>query len=177
MKSSMFVLWLLSWVLLFINKIPMLKYLFSILSMYYGRTTIWKILVRIRKVFIVFNAIIGVWMVYKSLDFGIDNLLAGFIGMGQTYLEIFGSLSKRLFNWFIELFDYKVVPNIPGSKPKPHPSGIYYPQGLDRAWKMTLPDLSKLPNAGDLFGNQGINININTTPWYKDLGTLIWIAG
>jgi small basic protein len=165
MKSSMFVLWLLSWALLFINKVPMLKYIFSFLSMYYGRTTIWQNLVKVRKIFIVFNAIIGVWMVYKSLDFGIDNLLAGFIGMGNTYLEIFSSLTKRLFNWFFELFDYKVVPNVPGTKPsipKPHPSGIYYPPGLDRAWKMTLPDLTKLPTPGDLFGNQGININIHT---------------
>jgi hypothetical protein len=58
-------------------------------------------------------------MVFKSVGFSMDNILAGFSGMGHQYLEIFTNFTKRLFNWFVELFDHKVVPNVPkdgGSK-------------------------------------------------------------
>jgi hypothetical protein len=132
------------------------------------------------KAFIMFNALIGVYMVFKSVGFSYDNILAGFAGMGHTYLEVLFNFSKRLFNWFFELFDYKVVPNVPNNPPSAPTSwwsskqSIYHPRGLDQAWRMNLPDLTKI--SSDLF-NPGINININTTPWYKDFSTLLWIGG
>jgi hypothetical protein len=70
-------LWLLSWLLFFVNIIPFLNKLVTVASFYYGRITIWKVLVKIRKTFIIFNAIIGVYMVYKTTGFSYDNILAG----------------------------------------------------------------------------------------------------
>jgi len=46
----------------------------SILSIYYGRTTIWKILVLLKKLFILFNALIGVYLVFKTTGFTFYNI-------------------------------------------------------------------------------------------------------
>jgi len=113
MKSSMFMLWLITAVLSYGSKIPFIKQIISVLSLYYGRTTFWKILIKLRKGFIMFNAVIGVYMVFKTVGFSYDNILAGFAGMGHNYLEIFTNFTKRLFHWFVELFDHKVIPNVP----------------------------------------------------------------
>ena len=106
--------WLATAVLSYGSKIPFIKQIVAMLSMYYGRTTFWKVLIRVRKLFIIFNAIIGVFMVYKTVGFSYENVLAGFAGMGHSYLEIFSNFIKKLFNWFVELFDHKVIPNVPG---------------------------------------------------------------
>jgi len=66
MKSTMFMLWIFTAVLSYAHKIPYIKQLVSVLSLMYGRTTIWKILVKIRKAFILFNAAIGVYLTYKT---------------------------------------------------------------------------------------------------------------
>jgi hypothetical protein len=36
--------------------------------------------------------------------------------MGYTYIEMFTNMTKRMFNWFVELFDHKIVPNVPNNK-------------------------------------------------------------
>jgi len=171
----MFVLWIITGVLSYAHKIPFIGRIITLLSLYYGRTTIWKILIRIRKLFVMFNAIIGVFIVFKTTGFSYDNVLAGFAGMGHTYLEIFINFTKRLFNWFFELFDYKIVPGgNPPKTPKIPNGGIYYPRGVDQGWYNKLYDTSKFTN--DWFKGP-LNININTTPWYKDLSTWLWLAG
>lgn len=104
-KAGAFWLYIITGVLGYAHKIPVVGKVLSLLSLWYGRTTIWKILVKIRKIFIVFNAIIGVYIVFKTVGFSTDNLLAGFYGVGHTYVETLFSLTKRLFNWFVELFD------------------------------------------------------------------------
>ena len=91
-------LWLFTAVLSYAHKIPYIKYIISTLSIMYGRTTIWKVLIKIRKGFIIFNAIIGVYMVFKTVGFSYDNILAGFVGMGHSYLEIFTNFTKKLFH-------------------------------------------------------------------------------
>jgi len=48
MKSSMFMLWLATAVLSYGSKIPYIKQIISVLSLYYGRTTIWKVLVKLK---------------------------------------------------------------------------------------------------------------------------------
>lgn len=98
MKSSMFMLWVVTAVLSYAHKIPFIKQIISVLSLWYGRTTIWKVLIKLRKMFIIFNAIIGIFMVYKTVGFNHENLLAGFSGMGHSYLEIFVNFNKRLFH-------------------------------------------------------------------------------
>jgi hypothetical protein len=100
MKSSMFYLWLITAVLSYAHKIPYIGRIITLLSMYYGKTTIWKVLIKLRRLFILFNAVIGIFMVYKTRapGFSADNILAGFAGMGHTYLELFMNFNKRLFN-------------------------------------------------------------------------------
>jgi hypothetical protein len=169
MKSSMIYLYLVSWFLLFLNKVPYIKYIISILSLIYGRTTIWSILVRTRKFFIIINAVIGMYIVIKTVGINHETLLANFVALGNGYLEIITNLAKRLFNWFLEVFGYNIVPTEP-SLPKPK---FYNPWGggmnltphyvLDLK---VLPDWYK-PNY----------LTINTNPWYKDLNTFIWISG
>ena len=51
------------------HKIPVIGKIINLFSLGYGRTTWWHILARIRKVFVVFNAIIGVYIVYKIAGF------------------------------------------------------------------------------------------------------------
>jgi hypothetical protein len=171
----MFVLWVLSWVLFFVNKIPFIKPIVTIASFYYGRTTIWKVLVKIRKAFINFNAIIGVYMVYKTTDFSYDNILAGFAGMGHQYLEIFMNFTKRLFYWFVELFDHKIVPNVPNNPSLPKgDNGIWTP--LDYKNNPILNNFTPESSLREWYKTP-LNIYINTTPWYKDLTTWLWIAG
>jgi hypothetical protein len=183
MRSSMFMLWVITTILAYAHKIPFIGRIITLLSIWYGRTTIWKILVRIRKVFIAFNAIIGVYMVYKSVGFGPDNVLAGFVGMGHSYLEIFMNFTKRLFNWIFELFDYKVIPNVPGgsSTGSTNSSKFLLRSPIDKgAFNPFLNnDLTKSDfSLRELYKSPfNINLNTNTLPWYRDLSTWFWIAG
>ena len=110
-QGSLFGLWLLSTIISYGHKIPMISRIITLLSLWYGRTTWWRLLVYSRKVFVVINALIGVITVFKITGFSSDNLFAGFAGLGHTYIEIFSSFVTRLFNWFLELFDHKIVPN------------------------------------------------------------------
>jgi len=166
-----------------IYKIPYIKRIITILSVIYGRTTIWKVLVRLRKLFIIFNAVIGVYMVFKTVGFGYDNLLAGFVGMGHSYIEIFSNFTKKLFHWFVELFDHKIVPNVPGDNLSN--SGNVY----RKIWSNGPIDKSAF-NPQNLITNNVedslrksykslFNISVEPTPtsWYKDLSTWIWIGG
>jgi len=170
----MFMLYLLSGILAYAHKIPFIGRMITLLSLWYGRTTWWKILVKLRKLFIIFNAVIGVIMVYKTVGFSGDNLVAGFAGMGHTYFEILANFTKRLFNWFVELFDHKIIPNVPDNNPKPH---FWSPRGIDYSWYNKLPKLENIPN--DFVKNPFINVTATPVvdPWYKSLNTWLWIGG
>jgi hypothetical protein len=179
-KSGAFWLYLVTGVLGYAHKIPVIGKVLSLLSLWYGRTTIWKILVKIRKIFIVFNAIIGVYIVFKSVGFSTDNLMAGFYGVGHTYVETLFSLTKRLFNWFVELFDHKVVPNVPGTGP--NTPKVYNPLGWYTKPMHNAPLSERILDLGNLNKNLftdpfNININVQSTPWYRDYTTWLWIAG
>ena len=105
--------WLITAVIRYGDKIPIVSKFINILSLWYGRTTWWKILISVRKAFVIFNAIIGVFTVFKITGFSTYNLIAGCYGIGVTYLEMFLSFVRRLFGWFLDLFDYKIVPKPP----------------------------------------------------------------
>ena len=96
-----------------LDKIPGVSKLTKVMKLWYGRTTWWKILVQVRKAFIVFNALIGLYAVIKITGFSPDNLLAGFVAMGAAYFEMLGNLLDKLFGFFLRLFD-RVTPD-----PKP----------------------------------------------------------
>jgi hypothetical protein len=178
MKSSLMMLWIFSWVIALANRIPMIRYLIGLLSLWYGRTTWWKILVRIlsisRKTFVVFNALIGIYVVYSLCGFEVGLMFSHFATMGHTYLEIFSGFTKRIFEWFLDILGYDIGPNKPNI-----PSGH-----VKRFWN--IGDIPKMPDYNYGNGNSLrdtykslLNINVETvsTPWYRDLTTWLWIGG
>lgn len=175
MRSSMFMLWIITTILSYGSKIPYIKQIITALSVVYGRTTIWKILIKIRKAFIIFNALIGVYMVFKTVGFSYENVLAGFVGMGHNYLEILTNFTKRLFNWFVELFDHKVIPNVPGD------GGSGGNRIKDALW--TSSDKHPIqPTVEDSLRKSYkslLNIQVEPvhTSWYKDYSTWLWVIG
>jgi hypothetical protein len=177
-KSSMFYLWLLTGVLGYIHKIPIIGRVITLLSLWYGKSNWWKLLVYSRKLFIILNAIIGVFVVFKTTGFTPDLLLHNIIMMGHTYLEIFTNLTKRLFNWFVELFDSKIVPNLPGDNYKPFngKGGVVtdYKPYFNPVSATHQPTPSLRESYSSLF-----NISVDPTPtsWYKDYTTWLWIGG
>ena len=200
-KSSMFDLWVFSWVIYLSTKLPFINKFIALLSLYYGRTTWWKILVYIRKLFIIFNALIGVYVVYKTTGFGFDTFYANLIAMGNSYIEIFFNFNKRLYNWIYDFFDTKIVP---GNPPTPKTTGGNMPtrdpiipkiitanieeagykpfswskikEGGETSGVFSLRDLYASKPSDKYFDNP-INVNINPSAWYKDLSTWLIIGG
>jgi hypothetical protein len=177
-KSSGLLFYLVTAVIAYGHKIPFIGRIISLVGLYYGRTTIWKVLAKLRKIFIIVNALIGVYMVFKTAGFSSDNIIAGWLAVGETYFETLAGLTGRLFRWFVELFDHKVVPNVPGdnggtwfSKPQPQPNkSIFVPSNL---------------NISDIIENKPFSLRAlykdgvisNTSSWYTDKTTWYWIAG
>jgi hypothetical protein len=186
-ENSMLLLYVLSGIIGYIHKIPFIGRIISFLSLYYGRTTIWQILVKIRKSFILLNALIGVIMVFHTVGFSTDNVLAGITGMGHEYLQMLYNFTHRLFNWFVELFDHKVVPNVPNEPKNPK---SFIPKFTKPDFIPTSPldrdvfnpfSKEKLNkdhfSLRDLYTKPSINITIDSNPWYKDISTWLWIGG
>ena len=65
MRSSAMWLYIITLVLSYAHKIPYLGRIITFLGVMYGKTTIWKILIKLRKIFIVFNALIGVYLIFS----------------------------------------------------------------------------------------------------------------
>jgi hypothetical protein len=101
------------------HKIPFISKIINLLSLWYGRTTWWKLLIKARKIFVICNAMIGVYTVLKISGFSSDNLVSGVFLMGYTYYEMFMSSISRLFHWLSKFFDY-VTPDVPKPKPTIH---------------------------------------------------------
>ena len=105
--------------------------------------------------------------------------------MGHTYFEVLGNLTNKLFNWLLNLFDRKIVPNLPNTKPGntkstldyilsstekangPIPKDVWNPL----SYKTEVPTFS----LRDIYMKGSPNIDI--TPWYKDSSTWLWIVG
>jgi len=177
----MFVLWLITGVLGYAHKIPIIGRIVSLLSLWYGRTTWWKILLTMRKWFILFNAMIGVFVVFKTTGFTPDLLLNNVVMMGHTYFEIFTNLTKKIFTWFVELFDHKVIPNIPGDKPIIPGSNGGIKTIYDLKRNPFLDNLSSTSMSESLRESYKDMFNIRVEPiptsWYKDTTTWLWIGG
>lgn len=121
-------------------------------------------------------------MVFKTVGFSSDNILAGLAGMGHSYIEIFTNLTKRFSNWFYELLDNKIVPNVPGNTPIARADHSYkwYPRGLVNTGydPVNNPIISDKPfSLREIYTKGGLNVNVHTTPWYRDLSTWLWVAG
>ena len=92
--GGMFPLMLLSTILTYAHNIPIISNIIKYFSDLYGRSLLWRILVRLRKLFIVLNAAIGIYMLFKVTGFSQDKIIAGVSGMGYAYIELIRSLLK-----------------------------------------------------------------------------------
>ena len=110
-------MFIISALLTYANKIPFVNKLTGYIAKKYAKTTWLLVLIKLRKAFIIFNAIIGVITVFKVTGYSSDNMIAGLYGLGYTYVEMFSSFVRRLFNFIFEFFDHKVVPNFPENPP------------------------------------------------------------
>ena len=79
-KKSMspFLPFVFTWMLTNLHRIPFVSRLTTLLKLWYGRTSWWKMLVLLRKIFVFINAIIGVYTIVKISGFGLDNVLVAF---------------------------------------------------------------------------------------------------
>lgn len=178
MKSGAFMLYLITGILGYAHKIPFVRKILFGLSLWYGKSTWYQIIIRIlriaRKILVYLNAAIGVYVVFKAVGFSSDNLAIGIAMMGGEYYMILTNFVKRLFNWFVELFDYKLIPNVPDSPPsKPNlpkwsiPTNFTWTPRPIEEYAFSLRNLYKdaLPS--------------DSLPWYRDWNwsTLFWICG
>jgi len=172
MRSSGLTLYLITGLIAYAHKIPFIGRIISLLGLYYSRTTIWKILIKIRKIFIIINALIGVYMVFKSVGFSTDNLLIGFTAVGESYFIMLKNLTYKLFTWLVELFDHKIIPNVPGDN-----GGTFFSKPKDKS--IFTPSNIPNPLEGDMFSLRKLYKDSipNYTPWYKDTTTWLWIIG
>lgn len=177
MNSSLMMLWAFSWIIALIKRLPFISYLVGLLSIWYGKTTWWKILVKIlsisRKTFVIFNALIGIYVVYNICGFEVGLMYSHFATMGTTYLEIFSNFTKRIFEWFLDFLGYDLGPKKPNI-PTGHVKKLF-----------TIGDIPRMPDYSvngyslrDTYKHM-LNINVETvsSPWYKDLSTWLWIGG
>ena len=77
------------------------------------------ILVNIRKAFIVFNAIIGIYASLKLVGFSSNNVIGGFMALGVNYLEMLTFGLGSVFKWLYSFFDNEVIPKPSGSNFNP----------------------------------------------------------
>jgi hypothetical protein len=190
MKGSAFHLFLFTGLLGYATKLPFIGKLLTFTAIWYKKYRIIGILIKLRKLFVIFNALIGMFIVFSSVGFEPGLLVYNWMALGNTYIEIFYSLCRRLFNWLVELFDHKIVPNVPNNKPntgfgnyrnvtKTPVIDWFTDKDIKKSWN-PLNNASKSDfSLRDLYKNTpGLNININTsTPWYKDWNTYLWLAG
>ena len=127
----------LSTILTYANRIPLINGFIGYISKRYAKYTWLQLLIYLRKWFIVFNAIIGIITVFKVTGYSSDNWIAGFYGLGHTYIEMFTSFVKRTFYYLVELFDHKIVPNVPNNPPSS--SGSWWPFGAKESTWYTKP--------------------------------------
>ena len=70
-------------------------------------------LIKARKIFIMFNALLGIYAMIQVSGFSMDNIIAGVYGLGISYVEMIRSLAVRLYNFLFDFLDRRVVPDVP----------------------------------------------------------------
>ena len=86
-KGGAPMLFILSTILAYANRIPIINRLTGYITMKYANTSWLQLLIRLRKLFIIFNAVIGIITVFKVTGYSSDNMIAGFYGLGSMGKE------------------------------------------------------------------------------------------
>lgn len=180
LKSSLFSFAAISIAINYFFKIPFISKLLLKFKSKFGKKWFWHILVLSRKIFIIFNALIGCYFVYKLCGFGSGSMFANIAGIGNSYLKILYSFWQGVFEFFCDLLDFKVVPKVPKNPPV-NPTGFspwngpgWYSNPMVENKFTDIAEQSKewFSNSSS---NQYSNLN-NQTPWYKDWSYLLYGA-
>ena len=158
--------------LLYGKNLPIVSKAMPFLERWYGKTSWWQLMAIARKAFLTFNALIGVLAVFKLTGFSSDNVIGGFYGVGAYYMEMLGSLVRRIFNFFFDFFDYKLAPNVPDTpSPRKFWSSPSVPDVKPTLWSKDTSSLM-IPNFENdakslrsLYAQQPININVGNNGW------------
>nr|YP_010170433.1 hypothetical protein K8K84_mgp037 [Phanerochaete carnosa]QRZ60415.1 hypothetical protein [Phanerochaete carnosa] len=126
-RGSLGLLWLITFIIGYASKIPVISKIISALRLWYGRTTWWQMLVQLRKAFTIFNAIIGLLVMLKAIGFGSEGIIASVWLLCASYYEMFKSMLGRAFNWLLGLFNLSITPKPKGLWP------TWFSKNLSRA--------------------------------------------
>jgi hypothetical protein len=177
-------LFIITTLITYAHKIPFVSRIIKLLSLWYGRTTWWKMLISIRKIFIIINAIIGVFTVFAITGFNMDNIVASIYALGASYVESLGTLAQILYKWFRNKLDDN-IPNIPDipNNPKNPIDNTQNPTGYE--WgkhKGKWDDIFKRPDPSDAVkvsnepSLRAEYIKGEYTPkWYWDFSIPSWV--
>lgn len=104
-------------ILVSLKKLPIIGKLIKFLKL--DKLTFWGIFVLGRKLFIFFNAFLGIYFMLKftGISFeayeGINSIIAGVIGLSYNYLEVVKSFTSKALHSTLEFFNYKIIDNSP----------------------------------------------------------------
>lgn len=176
MRSSFMYMYALSWILFLANKIPFIAKIATLLRLYYGKTSFWRMLLISRKLFIAFNALVGVVAVLKCTGMETGSVLANFTMIGSNYIELLSNLVKNIFNWIFDLFDYKIVPNVPNNT-----NNSWWPGPKTLTWgtkpMITTGILENINELKDIFPSPLNTKIVPEVSGYRDWSTWLWYTG
>ena len=109
----------LSWISFILSKFPFLTTLFTKILGIKKASILFTILIYLRKGFIVTNAIIGIWLMFKVTGWDQGSFLMSAAAIGHSYMEFFITFIYKAFNYLYNIFDNKIIPNI-GSGQNPY---------------------------------------------------------
>ena len=102
------ILLILSTIIAYGHKIPIIKSIIRFLRPFFGKSGIWLLLRKFRQIFLVVQAIIGIYSVFLIIGFNgfaLDNLFATLYAFITTDFDIFLSTIRKIFEWFISKFE------------------------------------------------------------------------
>lgn len=120
MHSHMGLLWVISFLIGWAHKIPMLSKIIAVLNIWYGKTTWWQIVTSLRKIIVVFNAIIGLMTMFKITGITTDDGIGGVYGLALAYFDLARAMVSKAALWGLRLF----VRTPPIFEPEPKPGAI-----------------------------------------------------
>lgn len=135
---------LISTIFSYAHKIPILSKILKKITIWYGRTTWLKLILKIRKWFVYLNALILIIALAKLVNFSSDNIIAGCYSIGVSYLQLLKSNITLLWDFFCNILD-RIIPRPPSPPSKPSIS--------EGAWRFIDPTHKST-------GSSNININI-----------------
>ena len=101
-------IWLLTTIITYAHKIPIISRIFRRIGIWYGRTTWLKLLLKIRKWFVYLNALILILALANITNFSTDNIIAGCYSIGVNYFLLLKSNIMLLLKYLVSfsILDY-----------------------------------------------------------------------